>query len=140
MSGRIKKSSSSLSFSMSKWFRRLSTNAPSIAVISLVAIAYALFVFGGGLYTIINHPVPSAYVNGRFYFLYPQISAQFVSDTIVSVTLYALGFAGLFVIYQSTKSAYKPRQAYMMLIIGVTLLLISYIFLEGAINFKSHPS
>lgn len=140
MSGRIKKSSSSLSFSMSKWFRRLSTNAPSIAVISMVAIAYALFVFGGGLYTIINRPVPSAYVNGRFYFLYPQISAQFVSDTIVSVTLYALGFAGLFVIYQSTKSAYKPRQAYMMLIIGVTLLLISYIFLEGAINFKSHPS
>jgi hypothetical protein len=125
---------------MSKWFRRLSTNAPSIAVISMVAIAYALFVFGGGLYTIINRPVPSAYVNGRFYFLYPQISAQFVSDTIVSVTLYALGFAGLFVIYQSTKSAYKPRQAYMMLIIGVTLLLISYIFLEGAINFKSHPS
>ena len=140
MSGRIKKSSSSLSFSMSKWFRRLSTSAPSIAVISIVVIAYALFVFGGGLYTIINRPVPSAYVNGRFYFLYPQISAQFVSDTIVSVTLYALGFAGLFVIYQSTKSAYKPRQAYMMLIIGVTLFLISFLFLEGAINFKSHPS
>jgi len=140
MSGRIKKSSSSLSFSMSKWFRRLSTSAPSIAVISIVVIAYALFVFGGGLYTIINRPVPSAYVNGRFYFLYPQISAQFVSDTIVSVTLYALGFAGLFVIYQSTKSAYKPRQAYMMLIIGITLFLISYLFLEGAINFKSHPS
>ena len=140
MSGRIKKSSSSLSFSLSRWFRRLSSSAPSIALISIIGIAYALFVFGGGLYTIINRPVPSAYVNGNFYFLYPQVSAQFVSDTIISVILYALGFGGLFIIYQSTRSAYKPRQAYMMLIIGVTFLLLSYIFLEGAINFKSHPT
>jgi len=50
--------------------------------------------------------------------------------------LYGFGFLGLFTIYQSTKSAYNPRQAYMMLIIGVTFLLISYIFLEGSINFK----
>ena len=42
-----------------------------------------------------------------------------------------------YAIYQSSKSAYKPRQAYMMLVIGVTLLLIAYIFLEGAIAFKS---
>jgi hypothetical protein len=51
--------------------------------------------------------------------------------------LYALGFVGLLMIYQSTKSAYKPRQAYMMLIIGVTFILLAYIFLEGAINFKA---
>ena len=31
-----------------------------------------------------------------------------------------LGFVGLLAIYQSTKSAYKPRQAYMLLVIGVT--------------------
>ena len=50
--------------------------------------------------------------------------------------LYALGFAGLLAIYQSTKYAYKPRQAYMMLIIGVSLLLLAYIFLEDAILIK----
>ena len=50
--------------------------------------------------------------------------------------LYAIGFAGLLAVYQSTKYAYKPRQAYMMLIIGVTLLLLAYIFLEDAILIK----
>jgi OST3 / OST6 family, transporter family len=137
MSNKIKKSSSSLSFSLSRWFRRISSNAPSITIITVATISYVIFILGGGLYTLINRPLPSAYVNNKFYFLYPQLSNQFISDTVISVILYALGFVGLLIIYQSTKSAYNPRQAYMMLVIGVTFMLLSYIFLEGAISFKS---
>jgi hypothetical protein len=137
MSNKIKKGSTSMSFSLSRWFRKFSAGAPSIAIITIIGMAYAVFIFGGGLFTLIEHPSPSAYFNGRFYFLYPSISSQFISDTAVSAILYALGFVGLLTIYQSTKSAYKPRQAYMMLIIGVTFLLLSYIFLEGAISFKA---
>ncbi len=137
MSNKIKKSSSSLSFSLSRWFRRISSNAPSITIITVATISYVIFILGGGLYTLINRPLPSAYVNNKFYFLYPQLSNQFISDTVIAIILYALGFAGLLIIYQSTKSAYNPRQAYMMLVIGVTFMLLSYIFLEGAISFKS---
>jgi hypothetical protein len=137
MSSKIKKSSSSVSFSLSRWFRKISTAAPSTLIITVVGLSYAMFIFGGGLFTLISHPLPSAYYNGKFYFLYPSISSQFISDTVVSVILYALGFLGLFIIYQSTKSAYKPRQAYMMLVIGVAFLLLAYIFLEGAISFKA---
>jgi len=141
MSNRLKKSSSSVSFSLSRWFRKLSTNAPTTFIVTFTGIAYAIFLFGGGLYTLIGPDAaarqPSAYVNGRFFFLYPDISHQFISDTIISVILYTLGFAGLLAIYQSTKSAYKPRQAYMMLVIGVTFLLLAYIFLEGSIGFKT---
>jgi len=128
-----------MSFSLSRWFRKISTTAPSAFIITAVGISYAIFLFGGGLFALINWRTiqPSAYVNGQFYFLYPQLSNQFISDTIIAVTLYGLGFAGLLAIYQSTKSAYKPRQAYMMLIIGVTLLLLAYIFLESSIQFKS---
>jgi hypothetical protein len=137
MSNKDKKDPSSLSFSLSRWFRRVSTGTPTLAVATIVGLAYSVFIFGGGLFTLINHPSPSAYYNGRFYFLYPSLSSQFISDTAISVILYALGFVGLLMIYQSTKSAYKPRQAYMMLVIGVTFLLLSYIFLEGAISFKA---
>lgn len=137
MSGKIKKTSTSMSFSLSRWFRRARTNAPSMTIIIVVAVAYTVFILGGGLYTIINRPLPSAYVNGNFYFLYPSISSQFVSDTLISAFLYALGFLGLLMIYQSTKSAYNPRQAYMILIIGVTFVLISYVFLEAAIAYKT---
>jgi len=137
MSKKLKKRSSSVSFSLSRWFRRISTTTPSSLVITIVAIAYCVFLFGGGLYTLITLPPPSAYVNGVFYFLYPSLTSQFVSDTIIAALLYGFGFLGLFVIYQSTKSAYNPRQAYMLLIIGVTFLLLSYIFLEAAIAFKA---
>ncbi len=140
MSGKIKKSSEDMSFSLSRWFRRISTNAPSISIVTIVVLAYSIFLFGGGLFTLINQPLASIYVNNRFYFLYPDISNQFVADTIISATLYALGFVGLLAIYQSAKSAYKPRQAYMLLIVGVTFVALSYIFLEGAILFKSHPT
>jgi hypothetical protein len=137
MSDKIKKNSSSMSYSLSRLFRKISTNAPSITILTIVGLAYSIFIFGGGLYTLIMRPIP-AYISGsRFFFVYPGISQQFVSDTAVSGILYALGFVGLLIIYQSSKSAYKPRQAYMMLVIGVALLFLSYIFLEGVINFKS---
>jgi hypothetical protein len=125
-----------MSFSLSRWFRKISTAKPSAFVISIIVIASALFFFGGGLYTIIEKPLPSAYVSGRFYFLYPNLGDQFISDTVISVMLYAIGFIGLLAVYQSTKYAYKPRQAYMMLVIGVLLLFLAYVFLEDSILIK----
>lgn len=136
MSRKLKKSTSSISFSLSRWFRKISSTTPSTFVITAIGISYVIFLFGGGLFTLINRPLPAAYVSGRFFFLYPDISSQFISDTVISVILYSLGFIGLLAIYQSTKSAYKPRQAYMMLVIGVAFLLLAYIFLEGSIQFK----
>ncbi len=99
-------------------------------------MAYAIFLFGGGLYTLINKPIAAYYTQTGFLFLYPDISSQFGADTIIATTLYALGFFGLLFIYQSARNANKPRQAYMLLVAGVFFLLISYLFLEGAINYK----
>jgi hypothetical protein len=136
MSGKIKKRSEDVSFSLSRWFRKAATNTPTISVITLLGMAYVIFLFGGGLYTLIEKPLTAYYTGSTFYFLYPDISSQFVGDTIISVALYALGFFGLLAMYQSTKSAYKPRQAYMLMIVGVTFVLLSYIFLEGSISVK----
>jgi hypothetical protein len=136
MSKKVKKQTSSMSFSLSRWFRKISTAKPSTFFVSIIVIASAVFLFGGGLYTIIIQPLPSAYVSGRFYFLYPDLGSQFVSDTVISVMLYAIGFIGILAIYQSTKYAYKPRQAYMMLVIGVMLLFLAYVFLEDSILIK----
>jgi len=51
--------------------------------------------------------------------------------------LYVFGLVGLLLMYQSTKSAYKPRNAYMTLIVGVTLVAFAYIFLEAVIRLKT---
>jgi hypothetical protein len=136
MSLKVKKRISSISYSMNRLYKRISTAKPSTLALSIMAVAFAVFLLGGGLYDIIMKPLPAVYYGGRFIFLYPQLSEQFVTDSIIATILYSLGVIGLISIYQSTKYAYKPRQAYMMFLVGVTLLLIAYIFLEAIIKSK----
>jgi BarA-like signal transduction histidine kinase len=136
MSKAVKKRISSMSFSLNRLYRAISMARPSGLIVPTIAIALAVFLLGGGLYDIIMKPLPAVYYGGRFIFLYPQLSEQFISDSIVAMIVYSLGIVGLITMYQSTKYIYKPRQAYMMLIIGVALLLLAYIFLEDTIRIK----
>jgi len=136
MSKSVKKGISSVSFSLNRFYRTLTTTRPSNLILPIIAIAAAVFLFGGGLYDIIMKPLPAVYYGGRFLLLYPQLSEQFISDSIVAMTIYSLGIVGLLAIYQSTKYVYKPRQAYMMMIVGIVLLLLAYIFLEASIQIK----
>jgi hypothetical protein len=137
MSRRASKGVSSLSFSLSRFYRKVSTAKPSTLILAVIAIGIAVFLFGGGLYDIIMKPLPSVYTQSRgFLFLYPQLSEQFISDSIIASTLYVLGIIGLLAIYQSTKYAYRPRQAYMMFIVGALLLFMAYVVLEATIHIK----
>lgn len=136
MSRSVKRGISSLSFSMNRLYRAITTAKPSSFVVGVLAISVAVFFFGGGLYDLIMKPLPAVYYGGRFLFLYPQLTEQFISDSIVAMTIYALGIIGMIAVYQSTKYVYKPRQAYMMLIIGFALVFMAYIFLEETIRIK----
>ena len=136
MSKQVKKTVTSTSYSMNKFYRRISTAKPSTLILSIIAIAFSIFLFGGGLYDIVNQPLAAIYYQGKFLFIYPQLSEQFVADSVISMMLYALGTIGLIAMYQSTKYAYKPRQATMMMTIGVVLLWLAYIILEVIIQIK----
>jgi hypothetical protein len=136
VSRKVKKKVSSLPYSINRFYRKISTTKPSTLILSAIAIGIAVFLFGGGLYTIIMKPLPSVYYGGRFLFLYPQLSEQFVTDSVIAMILYSLGVVGLILTYQSTKYAYKPRQAYMMFVVGAILLFIAYILIETTINIK----
>jgi len=121
---------------MNKLYRTITSAKPSSFVVGVLAISIAVFFFGGGIYDLIMKPLPAVYYGGRFLFLYPQLTEQFLSDSIVSMTIYALGVIGMIAVYQSTKYVYKPRQAYMMLLIGFALVFMAYIFLEATIRIK----
>jgi len=137
MSRTVKKKVSSISFSINRLYKRISTARPSTFITSAIVIGIAVFLFGGGLYNIIMMPLPSFYSREfGFLFLYPQLSEQFITDSLIAMILYSLGIIGVIVMYQSTKYAYKPRQAYMMFLVGVIFLLIAYIFLEATIRVK----
>jgi hypothetical protein len=120
---------------LQKLYRRLSAAKPSNLVLALIVIAITVFLFGGGLYLIIVKPFPAVYYGGRFLFVYPQLSEQWVSDSIIAMTLFAFGVVGLLLIYQSTKYAYNPRQAYLVFLMGAALVLISYISIEAILHY-----
>jgi hypothetical protein len=120
---------------LQKLYRRLSAAKPSNLVLALIVIAITIFLFGGGLYLIIVKPFPAVYYGGRFLFVYPQLSEQWVSDSIIAMTLFAFGVVGLLLIYQSTKYAYNPRQAYLVFLMGAALVLISYISIEAILHY-----
>jgi hypothetical protein len=136
MSRKVKRGMSSLSFSINRLYHRISTLKLSSLILAIITVSAAIFLFGGGLYDIIVKPLPSFYSGGSFLFLYPSLGDQFISDSIIAITLYTLGAVGLVIVYQSTKYAYKPRQAYMMFLVGVVLLFMAYIFLETTISLK----
>ncbi|OGD45802.1 hypothetical protein A3K79_03385 [Candidatus Bathyarchaeota archaeon RBG_13_46_16b] len=136
MSHKVKREISSMSFTMNKLYRRISNIRPSAMILSILAMSFAVFLFGGGLYDIIVKPYAAVYYGGRFIFLYPDLSMQFISDSIEAMMLFTLGVIGLVAVYQSTKYAYKPRQAYMLFLVGVVLLFLTYILLEATVQLK----
>ena len=136
MARKVKRTATSLSYSLQKLYQKISSAKPSTLALAVIAMAVAIFLYGGGLHLIIVKPLPAVYYGGRFLFVYPQLSEQWVSDSIIAMILFSMGTAGTMLIYQSTKYAYKPRQAYLVFIIGVVLLFVAYIALEAVLNWK----
>ena len=131
-----KRKRDSRSFSLERLSRKISDAKPSSSTLAIVLIIYAIFLFGGGLFTIVS-PLAPVYDGTNFIFIVPGLAqGQFYSETIISATLYVMGFIGVLTLYQSTKYAFKPRQAYMWAIVGVSLLLMAYMFLEGIMLIK----
>jgi hypothetical protein len=132
----VKRRVSSLSFSVNRLYRSITNAKPSNLLIPIVTVAFAVFLFAGGVYDLVQRPLAAVYYNNAFLFLNPYLTEQFVSDSVLSVIMYSMGVIGLITVYQSTRSVYKPRQAYLMLIIGLALTLMAYIFLQVVIQIK----
>ncbi|MDH5447781.1 MAG: hypothetical protein OEY24_01750 [Candidatus Bathyarchaeota archaeon] len=131
MSRKARKSASSLSYYLQKAYWKLVTLKPSTVLLAGIAIATSVFLLGGGIYDLIEQPVVAFISGGRIIPYYPQaLNDQLLGESIASMTLYSLGIIGLILMYQSTKYAYSPREAYTTLLIGLILLLIGWVLVE----------
>jgi hypothetical protein len=136
ISHKTKRKNYSDSFSFQRWIRKISETKPSSLVITTILLAYSVFLFGGGVFSAVS-PIFPPYTGSTFLFIYPELTSQFISETVLAPILFAMGFGGVYFLYNSTKFAYKPRQAYMNAIIGASLLLLAYIALEYFIVIKT---
>lgn len=123
----------SLSHFLQKVYWKIVNVKPSTLLLAIVVTAASIFFLGGGIYNLLEQPAFAVFISGRPYFAYPySLSEQFLGESMFVMILYGVGTAGLLIAYQSTKYAYRPRQAYMLLLMGVLLIVISYIFVEYA--------
>lgn len=131
----FKKRISSLAFFVQKTYSKIITAKPSIFVIAVIVVAASVFLLGGGVYDILEKPlVAVVQTGGRIIVFYPySVNEQLLLESIVVMTGYAIGVVGFLLTYQSTKYAYRPRQAYMLLLVGCVLLITAYIFIERSL-------
>ena len=124
---------------MRKAYQRILNIRLSWLIIALMAVAASIFLLGGGVYDIIEKPmaiVPGG-AQGRWIFFWPyQLNAQSLNESIIVMLLYGIGFGGFWAMYQSTKYAYKPRQAFILLLAGAVLVILAYFGCETIINLK----
>jgi hypothetical protein len=136
----IGKRLTSFGFTLRKTYERISTIKPSILIVAILITAFSLFLLAGGVYDILEQPLAAIPYGKTILFYYPYtLAAQAVIESIGVMIAYAMGAIGLLLMYQSTKFAYKPRQAFMLLVSGIALILISYIYVESLVYQKLNP-
>jgi len=132
MANSLKTRFSSFGFRLQRVWKKITTAKPSIFVIASIIVASMVFFLGGGVYDLLAQPIIAFPIGRRILFFYPySVHEQALLESFLVMTSYAIGFFGVFLMYQSTKYAYKPRQAYILLLTGIVFLLIAYVYIEN---------
>lgn len=127
----------SFGYTARKTYRRITTAKPSLFLVAIIVAAVSIFLLGGGIYDILEQPLLGIPVGRRILFFYPgTLSEQTILDSMFAMTSYFFGVAGILLMYQSTKYAYRPRQAFMFLLIGAMFFLIAYVLMENLVYQK----
>ncbi|MEA2090067.1 MAG: hypothetical protein U9O89_04840 [Thermoproteota archaeon] len=132
MTSKMKRKFSSLSYYAQKIYWKLMTARPSPFVVSAVLIAFSVFLLGGGIYDILEKPLVAIVLSGGrpLFYMPGSLNQQLIAESIYIMILYTVGIMGFLFAYRSTKYVYKPRQAFMLLMLGCIFIIIAYIATE----------
>jgi len=110
---------------------------PSTTVLALAVVLFIGFVLAGGVYDILEHPIsllPTSY--GYSVVIQGTLGQQTLNESLIAAFLYFLGVAGLYMLLRSTRYAYRPRNAYLLLILGTLTVLVVVAYSTSLINTK----
>lgn len=122
-------------------FLKIRVVQPSTVLLAGIIIAVSIFIMGGGIYDLLESPLallPSS--SGTWLFVYPSLSAQTWNESIYTMSLLTLGITGTLFCYRSSRYAFKPRQANLLLMLGVVLIAVSILGLEYGLYLKIRTS
>lgn len=124
---------SSVTFSLQKKISKFMSYHPPPYLIAVILMFITIFLLGGGVYDI-TVPIRSVlpYYRG-FILLYPSLHDQVLSESLAIMIIYALGAAGLILIYRSARYRRNPEQSSLLIQLGAALLIISFIIVESVL-------
>jgi predicted MFS family arabinose efflux permease len=99
---------------------------------------FSIFILGGGIYNIMEKPLaitPGAGQSWTFYVPY-DINKQTLNESIIAMLLFVMGVAGYLVYYLSTRYVYSPRRAWILALIGMSMLIIAFVGSQHSLNLK----
>jgi len=125
---KLKRSLNNLAFRMSFIKLAPGSSRPLLPVASFLILGFTIFVLAGGLFVLVGAgPGAQGLVNRQsgLTFVYPgDINNQTPQEGVLAMLLYALGLAGLYAMFMSTRYAYRPGRAYSLLTMGVVLTFV----------------
>lgn len=110
---------------------------PSTTVIMIGVLLFVGFVLAGGIYDILERPIsllPSP--TGYSVVIKGTLGQQTLNESLIAAFLYMLGLGGLYMLLRSTRYAYRPRNAYLLLILGTFTVLLVIFYSTTLINAK----
>lgn len=110
---------------------------PSTTVMIVAVLVFVGFVLAGGIYDILERPIsllPSP--TGYSVVIQGTLGQQTLNESLIAAFLYMLGLGGLYMLLRSTRFAYRPRNAYLLLILGTLTVLIVVFYSTALINQK----
>jgi hypothetical protein len=111
---------------------------PSTTVIMIAVLLFVGFVLAGGIYDILERPIsllpsPTGYYS---VVIKGTLGQQTLNESLIAAFLYMLGVVGLYMLLRSTRYAYRPRNAYLLLILGTFTVMLVIFYSTTLINAK----
>ena len=134
---KLKRSLNNLAFRMS--FIRLApgSSRPLLPLAEFFIVGFTIFVLAGGLFVLTQGSPGLLNRSSGLTFVYPgDVNNQTAQEAIFATLVYILGFVGLYMMFMSTRYAYRPKRAYGFLAFGMMLAIIFIISLYVVIYDK----
>jgi hypothetical protein len=125
---KLQRALGNLGYSMRIFRRPMARRKPSTTVLLILVLGFMGFILAGGIYDILERPIsllPTT--TGYSVLIKGTLGQQTLNESLIAAFLYMLGLGGLYMLLRSTRFAYRPRNAYLLLILGtVTVLLVVF--------------
>ncbi len=117
---------------------RISLPMPSRSLSIVVVFAVLFFLQMGVVYLIVRGPSAlGATQQGDPVFIYQDIHDSYIIESIVAAVLIFFCSTGFIMLYQASKYVYNKKMAIWILVIGLIMLMVSFIILQYIISIKA---